>query len=514
MKGMKGDYKMKAILVNPRAVDDRKNTLPLGLLYILGHLRTHGFDVKLFDFYNLSQSPEELFETVCQNEVAMVGFSVCSGAFYDVVRMAAQIKMLAPRVITVLGGPHASVDYKSILLHHPQIDLVSIGAGEETILQIMEHISNSSGCYEWSNVNNIAYRSDDKNVAVSEWVERDISQIGAPCFSDYEGIYNGVPSICTVRGCAFSCNFCALNVEPRIRWKCRSEQRISEELNLLGRSFSLKVLDITDADFFTSPVHAERVINVLSTFNEIEDIYISCRIDSLLRCWYLFERMIERFVVHIELGIEAYSREQLNRYNKKITPSHIDEAIKKLKKCNPRRVKLQFDFILFDPYTTKNDLRAALMFIQDNKFNCAKNEDMLFSKMHLLPNTKLREMAVSDGLTSLNDVYLPYWRFKNEEVALLYSYVLRYKTYILPQLKKSRRAIEECIQIISKNQIDILRLKKMLSTFSFSFFSDLLQCNSHRELEEVYSKYHKMISEGTMAAEEIRNFFKRINKDA
>ena len=35
----------------------------------------------------------------------------------------------------------------------------------------------------------------------------------------------------------------------------------------------------------------------------------------------------------------------------------------------------------------------------------------------------------------------------------------------------------------------------MLSTFSFSFFSDLLQCNSREDMEAVYSKYHMKIVE-------------------
>ena len=84
------------ILINPRSKDERRNSLPLGLLYILRNLREHGFNVYLYDLHNGIGSEDELFLRIAQEDISLIGVSVCTAVYYSVLNMCARIKYISP----------------------------------------------------------------------------------------------------------------------------------------------------------------------------------------------------------------------------------------------------------------------------------------------------------------------------------------------------------------------------------------------------------------------------------
>jgi radical SAM superfamily enzyme YgiQ (UPF0313 family) len=120
------------------------------------------------------------------------------------------VKALAPHILTVMGGPHITFCAELTLQDVPEIDLVVLGEGEETIVELALAAQNPQG---WSRVKGIAYR--DKNqiqFTPPRPFIQDIDALPEPArhhipLGRYRAL--GLPvSMTPSRGCPFQCIFC------------------------------------------------------------------------------------------------------------------------------------------------------------------------------------------------------------------------------------------------------------------------------------------------------------------
>ena len=118
--------------------------IPLGLHYIAALLegenyrvevcdgRVQGKDIfsrKSFsDGYLLGSSWEEMAGFVKSSSPHIVGISnQFTTQFYTTLKMAEMVKKVNPRIVTVVGGPHASIMPEGFFQHSQFIGLVVVG---------------------------------------------------------------------------------------------------------------------------------------------------------------------------------------------------------------------------------------------------------------------------------------------------------------------------------------------------------------------------------------------------
>lgn len=150
---------MKIILCNPEVrqgyTHSRKGMYPpLGLLSIATSLeKDHpGIEVQLIDG-DVEKIKGEMFKGA-----DIVGFHSNSFNYENCLDLAREVKGYGGKV--VLGGPHASVLWKNIMLNRDYIDFIVIEEGEKSFSSLVKQILNG-GKDEFDDIPNLVYRSYD-----------------------------------------------------------------------------------------------------------------------------------------------------------------------------------------------------------------------------------------------------------------------------------------------------------------------------------------------------------------
>ena len=125
--------------------------------------------------------------------------------------------MLGAQVFTVIGGHHPTLAPEEH--DHECIDAVCIGEGEDTLLELVEHLDGGGARDALDEIAGLVFRREDAQVSTPQRSQaRALDSFPAPAralLEPYSGRYfygaaQGMASIQTSRGCAFDCSFCAI----------------------------------------------------------------------------------------------------------------------------------------------------------------------------------------------------------------------------------------------------------------------------------------------------------------
>jgi radical SAM superfamily enzyme YgiQ (UPF0313 family) len=231
---------------------------PLGLLSIAAWLENHGFDVEIIDGYASRETHEVMVDKVIASGCVAVGFSCTTSSFPETNRIATLLKTRAPEIITVLGGAHACTIGAPLLDSFPALDLLVIGEGENTMLELAQ-----AGFSNVEAIPGVAYRGADGTGTLSAQREliKDLDSLPFPAYHllpDFPRLYKlplfSYPtspntSIISSRGCPYSCSYCDRSVFSR-GFRFNSPEYILEHVAMLNRDYGIRHVFFYD-DLFT-----------------------------------------------------------------------------------------------------------------------------------------------------------------------------------------------------------------------------------------------------------------------
>jgi anaerobic magnesium-protoporphyrin IX monomethyl ester cyclase len=167
----------------------------------------------------------------------------------DIVRTAKQID---PNLITMMGGPHVSFDVINTLTIYPEIDLLVIGEGEKTIVELVDHFQ---GRGNRADIQGIAFRENGRIIQTGKRnLIANLNQLPLPArhllpISRYQAL--GFPvSMITGRGCPYSCIFCQGRKMVGSKPRSRKASLVVDEIEQI-MSYGFSRINIAD-DLFTS----------------------------------------------------------------------------------------------------------------------------------------------------------------------------------------------------------------------------------------------------------------------
>ncbi|TFG44778.1 MAG: hypothetical protein E4H31_03600, partial [Dehalococcoidia bacterium] len=197
---------MKVLLVGPARLtleEQKYATFPNGLLSMAAVLEKHGHEVKIYDGNIDVKQPADFVDFA----PGIIGFTVASGPkITDAIVLSQEFKQLIPAASLIWGGTHPSVLPEQTLIE-PYIDFIAIGAGEYTLLELVEHLE--TGATRLEDIKGLVFKQDGKIIRNEPrpFIE-DLDELPNPAWHLVDVSKYWATSLNTSRGCPFKCTYC------------------------------------------------------------------------------------------------------------------------------------------------------------------------------------------------------------------------------------------------------------------------------------------------------------------
>jgi len=320
---------MKVLLI---AYDNQSymNSFPLGLAYIASSLREDAHDVVVYSQDIHHYSEEHLTKYLDENRFDVVGVGIVGGYYQyaKIKKISKAINSSKHRPIYILGG-HGPTPEPEFFLSRTQADIIVMGEGEATIVELLNNIDNLK------DIKGIAYR-DGKSIFVNERREliKDIDTIPFPAWDLFPieihrliRFSNCTPSdfimpVLSGRGCPYKCAFC-YRMEKGFRK--RKHDCIISEVEELKSKYGINYVMFLDELLMISEKRTVQFCKDIIDSKIGVKWYCNGRLNYAKKD--VLQIMKEAGCIFVNYGIEAYDDDVLRKMNKQLTTKEIVDGI-------------------------------------------------------------------------------------------------------------------------------------------------------------------------------------------
>jgi anaerobic magnesium-protoporphyrin IX monomethyl ester cyclase len=294
----------------------------LGLMYLSAALRQAGYTVRHLDHTFLER--REVLAEIERLRPAVVGVYCMITMQDEALSLAGQVR---GRALTIVGGPYPSGEPEAFV---DRFDLVAVGEGEETIVEVMRHL----GDRRFDEVPGLVFRRDGEVVRTpARTRSKDMSQLPLPYrrdlpnqqYIDYWRRHwrDATTPLMSTRGCPFRCEFCHKPVFGDL-FRARPGSSVIEEMREIAE-LGYDHVWMSD-DLFT--LNYRRTLELC---REIEEARLPLTWECLSRVtqvdYDLFAQMRRAGCKRIFFGIESGDEGVLKQMAKGIRPEQAREAV-------------------------------------------------------------------------------------------------------------------------------------------------------------------------------------------
>lgn len=375
---------------------------PIGLCSLASYLIHHGYSVRLIDACVLNMSNSSVLDDLKSNPGDLVGIYTNTANYHVVVDLVRRIKSINPRQKVVLGGPHVTF-LPEDSLKKSGADYCVIGEGEETLLELVEHIH--GGESDLSSVNGIAYKSEGGQVVITanRTMIDDLDRLPFPAihllppvtkYKLYLLQYKKLPymTVLSSRGCPYRCVFCKTPFGRKARY--HSPEYVVDYIEYLSKNFGVKEISFVDDTF---PLDVSRVGGICEgILNKGLDVswYANARVDS--KDDGIFKVMQRAGCWIVAVGAESGDSDVLKLMKKNVTPEQILHTCRLIRKTG---LKLKVFFILGSPGETLDTIERTVQFAKSLQAHYPQ-----FTLMTPFPGSELWDTAEQYGTFDRTDL--------------------------------------------------------------------------------------------------------------
>ncbi|MBU2547077.1 MAG: radical SAM protein [Proteobacteria bacterium] len=334
---------------------------------------------------------EEIRSEVRIFSPAVVGLTIKSPMLASARNTARLVKEIDPETRVIAGGPHASLDWRSVL-ECPDIDIGVLGEGEETIVELMAALENRT---ELSEVKGLAFRKHGEPVRTPPREPvTDLDRLVSPhefaprILKDYDRYPpSALGRVMAVRGCPFNCRFCGSRALWGRKARSRSPENVVAELLDLW-SKGIDVVHFEDDSFGVHPENLRDLTRLIAS--KVPGLTWSCETHVNLITDEKLARMKEAGCRAIQVGIESGSNHVLDTMRKGFTLEKALEACERIKRHGFR---LETFFMAGFPTETESTLRETLTAIKR-----VPADKVILSLFTPYPGTEAFDLCRASGL--------------------------------------------------------------------------------------------------------------------
>ena len=379
---------MRVLLVSPSTVVYNPlvktyATFPNGILYMASVLEKHGHKVQIYDS-NIDSREAKDFTPFNPD---IVGFSVLTSPnMVAAIAQSKEFKRIMPGVKIVWGNVHPSILPQQTLAE-PYIDYVVIGAGEYTLLELVEHLEKGHTT-RLSEIKGLAHKENGQiNINEPRPFIKNLDELPDPAWHLVDVPKYWEITLNSSRGCPFHCTYC-YNTAFHKRYRGDfSAQRIVSQIERLQKDYGVKFVRFFEDHFAFNRKRLRQFCQL------IIDKKLKVKWDCDTRADLDEEEialMARSGCVSVALGMESGSQRMLDFLKKGITVEEMERAFWYFVK---HKITPRVNIMVGLPTETTEDfeLTQGLLARLDNP-------PYMYNRYIPYPGTPLFDYCVSQGL--------------------------------------------------------------------------------------------------------------------
>ncbi len=380
---------IRFLLVNPYYSISETPSPPLGLAFLAAVLEEAGVEVKILDLVVFPYSKQMLRSLLDDFSPHAVCATSVTMTFNNAIKVVKDIKSIRPDILTVMGGPHVTFCAKETMETYPELDVIVLGEGEETVVELAQAVKKGESPKK---IEGLVYRKDDELISTGEKKPSiNVDSLPLPArhllpLGRYRAL-NMCISMTTSRGCPFKCIFCVGRKMVGAKVRYRDPVKVVDELEYLSK-FNFCQINIADDLFTANKKHCFNVCNeILKRKLNIKWTSFA-RVDTV--SLEVLKKMKEAGCTTVSFGVESGNREILKTIKKGIT---LEQVIDAVDMCNEAGIFPHASFILGLPGETPETVAETVAFGEKLKSMGVSHG---FHLLAPFPGTAIRDN--SDGL--------------------------------------------------------------------------------------------------------------------
>jgi len=430
------------ILFFPKSEEHDTILLPASVLMVAAPLVKLGYVIKIIDQRVEKKWKEILLEEINKNPL-IFGISALTGKQILNGLDASKLVKENSNVPIVWGGVHASLlPYQT--LENKYVDYVIIGEGEETFLELINHLKTNSPLKE---IKGLGYKQDNKIFINSCRDVVDLNTLWEIPYhlidtEDYIGkksFATGKPArniaFYTSRGCPHRCGFCYNKEFNKQKWRGKSAEKVVEEMSKLVKDYRVNSFEIEDDEFFVDRERVKKICELIIDKGLDIEIFTTCRVNYVVNMDDNYLNLLYRAGFKaLAFGVESGSERILELIHKDITINQVFDTIIKFKKAG---INSKYYFMAGFPTETTEDLFKTTDLIQKMKQLDPQIRVPGWRIFTPYPGTDLYNLAVKQGWIppktleewatyNFNTVNTPWVKHKEEKIIKNAQFLIDY----------------------------------------------------------------------------------------
>jgi anaerobic magnesium-protoporphyrin IX monomethyl ester cyclase len=369
--------------------------IPRNLLMIGACLQSKGFPVRIHDMQVAHPGLDSIPRALAEYSPDLVGISIHAAPYIPSVKACcAAVKAAMPDVPIVVGGIFTSSYKEKIFDVIPEIDIIVLNEGEETIVDLADALSRGRPL---SSVPGIVYRNGAGAVTtLPRPMVEDLTGLPMPAYDlldiqRYRRPGLLPPNLEAQRGCSYTCKFCGVHFPNRGRVvRFRDPRKVADEMELLHESYGFDRFFFSDDTFTINPkfVHSfcEEVIG--RGLHRKMKWTAYTRADRIDRD--LAKLLASSGCTCLAMGVETGAHQDTASIDKRESINDYKKGIEVIKEAG---MDVHSLIIFGFPEVTHNDIPMAARFLLDTKPTMSQ-----FFIFHPVPGTEFFAEPEKHGL--------------------------------------------------------------------------------------------------------------------
>ncbi len=322
----------------------------------------------------------------------VIGISAKTQNFVSATIVAKIAKEINPEIKVIVGGVHSTMNGSKVL-NCKDIDFLSIGEGENTIVELLRTLEKNK---ELNSVNGIVFRDNGKiiNTKPRSYVEN-LNSLDFPLTNASKVLkdFDRYPKeafgyIFASRGCPYACTFC----ESKSMWtrkvRYRSPENIVAELKQM-HEFGINKVNFDDDTFGISKKNVKAINDLMH--DELPNMTYTCEtVVQLAKDENIVKDMKRGGCTATFVGIESGNNEILKKIKKTQT---TDECIQAMKNLRKHGIESHAFIMVGFPDETEETFKQTMDFIPK-----LKPDNVIFSIFTPYPGSDIYNECKDKGI--------------------------------------------------------------------------------------------------------------------